>query len=67
MRDAADARQPDLLQEPFGAERGGELGMQNLEGDLSVVPHIVREIDSRHAAPAKLALNAVAIVQGPGK
>ena len=24
----------DLAQEPFGAERGGELGMQHLEGDL---------------------------------
>ena len=52
-------------QEPLGAEHRGELGPQHLERDLAVVPEVVREVDGRHAAGAELALDAVAVRQGP--
>ena len=56
--------EPDLAQEPLGAERGGELGVQHLERDLAVVLEVVREVDRGHAAAAELALERVAVGQG---
>ncbi len=53
----------DLALEPLGAERGGQLGVEHLERDSPVVPHVVRRIDSRHAAAPELALEDVAIAQ----
>ena len=52
--------EPDLALEPLGAERHGELGVQDLERDRTVVPKIVHEVDGRHAAAAELALDPVA-------
>ena len=49
----------DLAQEPLTAERGAELGMQHLDGDVAIVLEIVREVDGRHAAGAELALDAI--------
>ena len=40
----------DLAQEALGAERGGELGAEDLDGDLAVVLEIFGEIDGGHAA-----------------
>jgi len=55
---------PDLLEEPLRAERGGELGAQDLEGDGTIVAEIVCQVDRGHAAASELALDAVAIGQG---
>jgi hypothetical protein len=51
----------DLLDEPVGAEHGGELGLEDLDGDLAVVAGVVREIDRGHAALTQLARDAVAV------
>ena len=48
-------------QEPLAAERGAEVGVQHLDGDVAVVPEVVREIHGRHAARAELALDAIAV------
>ena len=54
---------PDLLEEPIRSERGGELGAQDLEGDGTVVPEIMCQIDDGHAAAAELAIDAIPIGQ----
>ena len=54
-------RGADLAEEPLAAERGAELGVQDLDGDVAVVPEVVREVDRGHAAGAELALDAVAV------
>ena len=51
----------DLAQEALGAERGGELGAQDLDRDLAVVPEVLGEVDRGHAARAELALDPVAV------
>ena len=57
----------DLALEALGTERGGELGMEHLEGDRPVVPEITGEIDGGHAAAPELALEAVALSQAFAK
>ena len=57
----------DLLEEPPGAEDGGQLGPQHLEGDLAVVAHVVRQVHRGHAALAQLPLDAVAVGEGGGE
>ena len=64
----------DLAQEPLGLDRGGELRMHHLEGDVAVVPEVVREIHGGGAAPAQedwaavgLPLDAIAVGQGCGE
>ena len=54
----------DLLDKALGAEDGGELGLQELEGDLAVVLEVVGEEDGGHAALAEVAVNAVAAGEG---
>ena len=54
----------DLGQEALAAEDGGELGVQDLDGDLAAVLEVLGEIDGGHAALAQLALEAVAVGQG---
>ena len=56
--------QLDLAQEPLGAERGGELGVEHLERDRAVVPEVLGEVDRRHAAAPELALERVAVGEG---
>ena len=53
----------DLAQETLGADDGGQLGAEDLDGDLALVAEVVREVDRGHAALAELALQAVAIGQ----
>ncbi len=60
-------RGPDLAQEPLGADHGRELGPHELDGDLAVVPQVLGEVDSRHAALAELALEAIAFGQRGGE
>jgi len=55
---------PDLGQEPLATDGGREVGVQYLDRDLSVVPHIMGEVDRRHAAGAQLALNAIPALDG---
>jgi hypothetical protein len=54
-------RQLDLRQEAVGAERLGDLGADDLDGDLARVPNVMREVDGRHAAFAELAFDVVPI------
>jgi hypothetical protein len=55
---------PDLAQEPLGADDGGELGAQHLDGDLAVVLEVVGEVDGGHAAGTEFALEPVAVGEG---
>ena len=54
----------DLALEPGRALRRDQLGVQHLEGDGAVVAEVVREEDRGHAAPAELALDGVAALEG---
>jgi len=54
----------DLDHEPLGAEHGGQLGPQHLEGHLAIVAEVLGEVDGGHAAGAQLALDAVAVGEG---
>ncbi len=54
---------PDLVEEAFGAQDGGQLGMENLDRDLALVLDIVGQVDRRHAAAAELTLDRVAVGQ----
>src|SRR6185437_246528 len=54
----------DLAGEPVGAERGGQLGTQDLHRHLAVVLEVFGEVDGRHSALAELALDAVAVGEG---
>ena len=56
--------EPDLPDEPLGAQRVRQLGMENLQGDGAVVPEIAGQVDGGHAAAAELALEHVAVGQG---
>ena len=51
----------DLAEEPLGADHGGEVGAEHLDGDLALVAEVVGEVDGGHAALAELALDAVAV------
>jgi hypothetical protein len=50
----------DLSQEAPAAQHGAQLGLEQLEGHLAAVAHVVGEIDGRHAARTKLVLDDVA-------
>ena len=54
----------DLAEEPLGAERVGEFGVEDLDRDRAIVLEIVREVDGGHAALPELALDAVAVGEG---
>ena len=55
--------QLDFPEEPLGAERGGDLGAEHLDGDGAAVPEIAREVHGGHAAVSQLALEGVAVGQ----
>ncbi len=42
----------DLAQEPFAAERHGDLGPQRLQRHEALVARVAREVDQRHPAMA---------------
>ena len=50
----------DLAEEPLGADRGREVGPEDLEGDLAVVAEVLGQEHDGHAALTELALEAVA-------
>ena len=53
----------DLAKEAVGADPGGELGPQDLDGDRPIVAEVPAAIDDRHAAPAELAVEAIAALE----
>ena len=55
--------EPDLPLEPLGAERRGELRMEQLERDRAVVLEVLGQPDRGHAAAAELAVERVALPQ----
>ena len=50
----------DLAEEALGAEGGGELGVEDLEGDVAVVLEVLGEEDRGHAV-AELALECITV------
>jgi hypothetical protein len=50
----------DLAQETVAAERGAQFRVQDLDGDVPVVPDVMGQVDRGHAVRAELALHAVA-------
>ena len=56
--------QADLALEPLGAEGGGDLGVEDLEGDGPVVAQVTGEPDRGHAPAAELTLERVLVRQG---
>jgi hypothetical protein len=61
MRMMESRRRADLCQEAVATQSDGELRIEYLDGDVAVVPDVVRQIHRRHAALPQLALDAVAI------
>ena len=57
----------DFLEESLGAQHGRELGVQHLHRDFALVAHVFGQVDRRHAARAKLALEAVTVGEGGGE
>ena len=56
--------EPDLAQEPVGAERLRQLAVKHLERDRSVVSQVMRQKHRGHPAASQLTLDAVAVGQG---
>jgi hypothetical protein len=54
----------DLVQEAFGTESGCELRVEDFERNRPVVLQVMGKVHRCHAAPAELALDAVAVTQG---
>jgi hypothetical protein len=54
----------DLAGEPVGSHRGGQLGAEDLEGDVAVVLEVVRQVHGGHAADPDFTLNAIAAAEG---
>ena len=54
----------DLEQEALGGLAGDDLRAQDLDRDGAVVLAVARQVDHRHAAPAQLALDRVAVAHG---
>ena len=59
MRMLQLGRDPDLAQEPFGAEHRGEFGMQHLHGHLAIVLDVVRQKNRGHPTAANLPLDRI--------
>ncbi len=57
----------DLAEEALGAQRGGQLGPENLDGDFSAVAEVGGQVDHGHAALTQLALQRVAVGQRGGE
>ena len=57
----------DLGEEPRAADDRGELGLEDLHGDLAVVPEVVGEEDGGHPPRADLALDAVSVRERGGE
>ncbi len=56
--------EPDLAEEALRGYGGGKLRVHELEHDRPGVPEVLHQVHRRHAAPAELALEAVAGGEG---
>jgi hypothetical protein len=54
----------DLMQEALWAKGSREFRAEYLQRDRSVMTKVVHEINRRHAAPAELTLDSVAVGEG---
>ena len=54
----------NLLEEPLGAQHGGQLGPEDLDRHFSVVFEVLGEVDRGHAARAEFFLDDVAVSEG---
>src|SRR5713226_4645954 len=61
MRMAELGGEADLTEEALGAQHGGQLGAQDLDGHAPLVFPVLCEVDGRHPPVAQLALDRVAI------
>ncbi len=50
-----------LAEEAFGSEGGSEVGPEDLQGHLAVMPEVVGEVDRSHAAGTHFFYNGVAV------
>ncbi len=57
-------RDLNFSEEAFRADDRGQLGFQDLEGNLAVMLQVLGQVDRGHAALAELALDGVAPVEG---
>jgi hypothetical protein len=67
MRVIEPGREPDLPDESLGAQGVRQLGMEDLQGNRTVVPEIAGEKDRGHPAAPELAFDRVAVTQGVGQ
>ena len=51
----------DLPEESVPAHRGGDLGVQHLDGHRPPVPAVTRQVDPPHAAPTDLRFHLIGI------
>jgi hypothetical protein len=61
MRVLQSGRRLDLGQEPLGAEHRRQVGLEDLDRHLAVVPEVFGQVHRGHAALAQLPLEAVAV------
>ncbi len=54
----------DLAQEPLAAQAGREIGPQDLDGYVTVVALVARQVHGRHTPGPELALQRVAVGEG---
>src|SRR5215213_933464 len=57
-------RDLDLPEETIGPQACGQLRAQNLDGDLTVVLQVLRQVHRPHSALPQCALEAIAVAQG---
>jgi hypothetical protein len=60
-------RDLDLAEKALGAQGRRELGMEDFEGDQSVVSEVPGAVDRGHATASEFFLEHVAIAQGMGQ
>src|SRR5262245_63393051 len=53
----------NLLQEPFGTERRGQLGAEDLQGDIAIMAEIVSEEYDSHATPPDFPYDPIPVAQ----
>jgi hypothetical protein len=54
----------DFAPKAIGAQDGGQLGAEDLQGNRAVVFEVLGEVDRGHPAAPELALDRVAIAEG---
>jgi hypothetical protein len=57
----------DFGEEAFRADNGGELGAEDFDCDLPVVPQVLGQVHCGHPSRAELPLNAVSVGEGAGE